>query len=70
MVIFFSDIMFQAIPSELQEAAPLRGYIFPDISTHVNSLLQEQSFQTLRKHAVVTFKNVLMRTIAFIVSCP
>ena len=34
-------LFFHAIPSELQEAVQLGGYVFPNISTLTTSLLQE-----------------------------
>ena len=45
-----------AMPSELQEAMQLGGFIFSDISTITTSLLLKQFLQTLREHAVVSFK--------------
>ena len=43
---FFGNVIFQALPTELQEAVQLGGYI-PDISKLTTSLLQEQSLQSL-----------------------
>ena len=51
-------LFFQALPTELQEAVQLGGYIFPDISKLTTSLLQEQSLQSLREHAVVAYKKL------------
>ena len=56
MVVLFSDFIFHAMPSELQEAVQLGGYVFPDISTLTTLLLQEQALQKLREIAVVSFK--------------
>ena len=46
------------MPSELQEAVQLGGYVLPDISTLTTSLLQEQALQILREIAVVSFKKL------------
>ena len=49
----------QALPAQLQEAIQLGGYIFPDFSKLTTSLLQEQSLQQLREHAVVSYKTLI-----------
>ena len=51
-------LFFHAMPSELQEAVQLGGYVFPDISTLTTSLLQKQALHTLREIAVVSFKKL------------
>ena len=51
-------LFFQTMPSALQEAVQLGGYIFPDILKLTTSILLEQSFQTLREHAVVAFNKL------------
>ena len=53
---YLVTLFFQALSMELQEAIQLGGYIFPDISKLTTSLLQEQSLQQLREHAVVAYK--------------
>ena len=44
------------MPLELQEAVRSRGFILPDLSRSYTSLLQEQTLQILREHAVTAFK--------------
>ena len=51
-------LFFQALPTELQDAVKLGGYIFLDISKLTTSISQEHSLQTLREHAVVAFKKL------------
>ena len=51
-------LYFQALPSDLQKAVQLGGYMFPDISKLTTSLLQKQSLQTLLEHTVVAFKKI------------
>ena len=50
-------LFFQALPTELEEAVQLGGYISPDISKLTTSLFQEQSLQTLRER-VVAYKKL------------
>ena len=55
---FLVTLFFHAMPSELQEAVQLGGYVFPDISTLTTLLLQEQALQTLCEIDVVSFKKL------------
>ena len=51
-------LFFQALPTELQEAVQFGRCIFHDISKLTTSLLHKQSLQSLREHAVVTYKTL------------
>ena len=46
-------LFFHALPSELQEAVQSGEYVLPDLSTLLNSYLQEQKLQRLREQAVI-----------------
>ena len=52
-------LFVQALPTELHETVQHGGHIFPDISKLTTSLLQEQSLQQLREHAVATYKTLI-----------
>ena len=67
---FLVTLFSYATPLELQKTVKLGGYGFPDISTLITSLLQEQALQTLRVHAVISFNLLLRRTVVSVESCP
>jgi len=67
---FLVTLFSYATPLELQKTVKLGGYGFPDISTLITSLLQEQALQTLRVHAVISFNLLLRRTVESVESCP
>ena len=58
MVILSGKFIFYAMPSKLQEAVQLGGYVFTDISTLTTSFLQEQALQKLCEIVVVSFKQL------------
>ena len=49
-------LFYHAMPSELQEAVQLEGYVFPDISTLTTFLFTRTELQKLYEITVVSFK--------------